>query len=221
MFIEVSRKRENVRPTAILLIGFVLTAAIGCSGRPARVLPADIDYEKSASAAISTLDVDGDGVLKQDELSNCPALAIAFGRVDSDQSGSLSEDEITDYLMRMQESGVAMVSWTLRIMLDGEPIEGATVVLEPAEFLKPAILPAEGVTDARGLVTLAVAKEHRPAPNAKVLHCGIYNVLVSKRNGGQEIIPERYTAEPSFGVEVRPEGQADYSDAVINLSSNG
>lgn len=202
-------------------LALTLAMALGCSGRPARVVPADIDYEQSASKAIGTLDLDGDGQLSPDELSNSPALATAFERVDANKDTLLSRNEIADYLRRMQQSGVAMVSWTLRIMLDGKPVEGATVVLEPAEFLKPGVLPAEGVSDSRGLVTLAVAEEHRPAPNAKVLHCGIYNVLVSKRSGEQDLIPQRYTAEPSFGVEVRPEGQADYSNAVINLSSNG
>lgn len=201
-------------------ICLLAAATIGCSGRPARIPLADIDYDASARKAIATLDSDGDEVLSQSESSACPALVAAFNHVDRDENGSLSETEIAGYLRKLQQGGVAMVSWTLRIMLDGKPLQGATVSLQPAEFLQPGVLPAEGVTDKNGLVTLAVDEEHRPAPHARVLHCGLYNVHISKRSGDREILPNRYAVEPSLGLEVRPEGQADYSGAVIHLTSN-
>lgn len=195
-----------------------VVASVGCTGRPARVPMADIDYEASARAALTTYDADGDGSLGRAELAACPALVTAFDRIDTDADTRLGEAEIAGYLRRLQESGVAMVSWTLRIMVDGKPIEGAHVSLEPAEFLHPGMLPAEGVTDRQGLVTLAVAEEHRPAPHARVLHCGLYNARVSP-DGDRSDSANGAAERGAFGVEVRPEGQADYTGAVIHLTS--
>lgn len=202
-----------------MIVGAVGLATCGCSGRPARIPLAEIDYDEAASKAITDLDRDGDSRITRQEAAGSPAIAVAFVRVDSDTDGTLTESEIASYLRSLQDGGVAMVSWTLQVMLDGKPLKGATVTLQPAEFLQPGVLPAEGVTDARGLVTLSVDEKHRPAPHARVLHCGLYNVRVSKRSGDEELVPDRYREEPSLGVEVRPEGQADYSGSVINLSS--
>lgn len=192
----------------------------GCTGRPARVPLADIDYDASARAAIATYDANGDDSLGRVELIGCPALVAAFDHIDSDGDAQLGGGEIADYLRRLQEGGVAMVSWTLRIMVDGKPVEGAHVSLEPADFLHPGMLPAEGVTDKQGLVTLAVAEEHRPAPHARVLHCGLYNAHVSPPRGKTKDVSAADTGQQAFGVEVRPEGQGDYTGAVIHLTSN-
>lgn len=199
------------------LLVFLSIASIGCTGRPSRVSLAKIDYANAARLAIEKFDQDGDQKLNASELESCPALLVAIQNVDTENNGSIAQDELENYLRQMQSRRVSMVRWKLRVLVDGKPLSGATVALEPAGFLMPGVLPAEGVTDESGLVSLSVAEEHRPSPNAHVVHCGLYNATVSKKNTSQDNI----ALNQSFGIEVRPEGQTDIGKAIINLSTSG
>lgn len=210
----------NAQRTAAA-IAFALLASLGCNGRPARVPVAQIDFDKAAEKAVSSYDSNADGAIAASEVDRIPALREAFANVDANGDAAITLDEIESYLRKMQEKEVAMVRWTLRLSLDGKPLKGATVRFEPADFLLPGVLPASGVTDERGIVTLSVPEEHRPSPNARVVHCGLYNVHVSKVVSGQESLPEGYADGVILGVEVRPEGQTNLGLADIRLSSRG
>ncbi len=204
-------------PYTKYLIVFTLLVSTGCSGKPARVPLAKINYANAARLAIEKLDRDGDRELVASEIKSCPALLAAIQSIDTENNGSIAQDELESYLRQMQSNKVSMVRWKLRVLVDGKPLSGAVVTLEPADFLLPGVLPAEGVTDESGLVSLSVAKEHRPSPNAYVVHCGLYNATVSQNSADINSI----ALKKSFGVEVRPEGQTDVGKAIINLSTNG
>lgn len=193
----------------------------GCGFRPARVPVAQIDYGHAAVKAIESYDRDTNGSIESAEAEGVPALKAAFKSIDANSDSVVTREEIADYLQGMQRKRVAMVRWTLRLQLDGKPLEGATVKFEPAGFLLPGVLPADGVTDNRGIVTLSVPEEHRPSPNTRVIHCGLYNVYVSKVEAGRETLPEDYASGSVLGVEVRPEGQTNFGLADIRLSSSG
>ncbi len=193
----------------------------GCSGRPARVQVAEIDYEAAAQKAVASYDQDANGLIEAVEAARDPAFQAAFPSIDADANASATPDEVAEYLRKMQAKRVAMVRWTLRLQLDGKPLTGAKVTFEPAEFLLPGVLPAEGVSDERGIVTLSVPEEHRPTPNARVVYCGLYNVHISKVEGGREKLPKKYATGSTLGVEVGPEGQTNFGLADIRLSSSG
>ncbi len=205
----------------IIAVALALATVLGsgCNGRPARVPVAQIDFNHAAKTAVSSYDSNSDGAIAATEAENIPALREAFARLDANRDSAVTPDEIESYLREMQAKKVAMVRWTLRLSLDGKPLEGATVEFEPADFLAPGVLPADGVTDDRGIVTLSVPEEHRPSPNARVVHCGLYNVHVSKVEAGREMLPEEYANGAVLGVEVRPEGQTNLGLADIRLSS--
>jgi hypothetical protein len=202
-------------------LSLLAAVSIGCDGRPARVPVAQIDFDQAAQKAVESYDNNADGAIDPDETESIPALRAAFASVDVNRDGAVTLEEIETYLRDLQKKRVAMVRWTLRLQLDGKPLKGATVKFEPAGFLVPGVLPADGVTDERGIVTLSVPEPHRPAPNTRVVHCGLYNVHVSKVESGRELLPEGYPTGAILGVEVRPEGQTNLGLADIRLSSKG
>src|SRR5688572_27728707 len=78
----------------------VMAALIGCSGRPDRIDPPDVDADEAGAAAMQLLDKDGDGQLTAAELESSPGLASAATRYDSDKNGSLSLVEIVAGISR-------------------------------------------------------------------------------------------------------------------------
>jgi len=96
----------------------------------------------------------------------------------------------------------------LTILAGGAPLEGATVVLDPEEFLGPNVQPATGVTDAGGLVmpTMEVGPGDPPgvAP-------GFYLVRVTKE--GLDI-PSMYNTETVLGVEVAQDATVELEEGI-------
>jgi len=85
-----------------------------------------------------------------------------------------------------------------RVLLDGQPLEGATVTFVPEKFLGPGIKPASGVSDAEGHVRLRTEGQDLPG-----VQCGIFRVVVSKKDSAdQETIPGRYNTHTELGEEV-------------------
>src|SRR3990170_483051 len=67
-----------------LIIITVLLVLPGCSGRPGRIRPPDVDADEAAEAAIEQLDKDGDGQLNDAELGEAAGLAAVKDRYDTD-----------------------------------------------------------------------------------------------------------------------------------------
>src|SRR5262249_39745768 len=126
----------------------------------------------------------------------------ALKRLDKNNDGRLTADEIEARLSFFQSQGM-LGGVVAEVTLDGDPVEGATVTLEPEKFLGPAFKPASGITDAGGGAILRVeGATHELIPH------GYYRVRVSKKNSrGQETIPARYNVNTVLGHEAGPESE--------------
>src|SRR5687768_619932 len=148
----------------------------GCSGRPGRVQPPDVDADDAAQAAIEQLDKNGDGQLADAELQGAPGLAAVKDRYDADRGGSLSQEEIAGGIRRWSEGQVGAAAVAYAVQLDGRALPGAQVKAIPEPFLGDAIKPAAGVDG-----YLAVAPEDRPAnaPKLPLILPGLYRIEIT------------------------------------------
>jgi hypothetical protein len=183
----------------LLLAVLLLAQLIGCSGtEPARVVGPDLSPAQAARAAMAEFDSNGDGFLDEKELDKCPGLKSCVEDWDRDHDGRLSEDEIAAGLQRLKDSKVGLVMVPCRVLLDDQPLTGATVSFVPEKFLGPRVQPASGVSDEAGYVRL-----HTEGQNLPGVQCGIFRIVVSKKDdAGRETIPARYNAQTELGREV-------------------
>ena len=92
------------------------------------------------------------------------------------------------------------------MLLDGAPLEGATVTFEPEPFLGPNVATASGQTGKNGATIMMIAADNgNPQGQRKAgVHYGLYKVRISKPVGGKESLPARYNVNSELGVEIGP-----------------
>src|SRR5262249_18714977 len=147
--------------------------------------------------ALAEYDTNKDGALDAKELEACPALLSALKKIDKNNDGRLTADEIADRLTYFQQPGMQQ-DVSVEVTLDGQPLAGATVTLVPEKFMGPSTRPASAVTDEAGTGTFRIEGSGDPvAP-------GYYRVQVSKNVGGRETVPAKYNAQTVLGQEVVP-----------------
>ncbi len=178
--------------------GLLASIAGGCgSSQPTRVEMPGINPSDAGSKAVSMYDTNKDGAISGDELQQVPAIKAALARYDNGGDGKVTADTIARRLQQWLDTKLSLMTVPCRVTLDGKPLEGATVTLEPEPFLGPSIEPATGTTDATGSVLLSV--NGKPG----LVRIGLYKVKVSKQVGGKETIPARYNGDHTeLGVEV-------------------
>jgi len=132
----------------------------------------------------------------------------AASSIDGDGDGALTGDEIAARIKTWLDSGLGMTMYGCQVSLDGKPLDGATVTLEPEPFLGDVLHPASGVTDAGGIAQLSVAEQHRPKPTLLGVTSGFYSIRVT-RDGSGTPIPARYNSATKLGCEVG----SDFADA--------
>src|SRR5271166_4483143 len=134
----------NRRRYSLLCIASVLPlVAGGCSGGPPRTAPPAIDAEAAGKQAIALYDKDGDGAISGKELDNCPGIKDALKFFDIHDS-KVTAAAIAARIREWQESNVGTAATKVRVLLDGAPLEGATVTFEPEPFLGPNVATASG-----------------------------------------------------------------------------
>ncbi len=205
--------QRTTQVAALLLLGL-----LGCSNRPARVPPPEVDAADAGRQAIETYDQDGNGSLSREEIGECPALLASFDSLDADSSGSLSGEEIENRIRDWQTSKAALVSCRVRVLLNGRPLRNAEVRLEPVGFLQPGVLPASGVTTDQGFAQLSVAAEHLPAPTLQAMNWGFYNVTVVGPGGENRGLTSAGDGGGSLGVEVSAIGK---NETILRLKEKG
>lgn len=181
------------------LIAMVVTLGFaGCSSHPQAPQFPELDPEVVATKAIQQFDADGNKLLDSTELSNCPSLAASMKRLDQDNDGQVSEQELKSRLSDWLNSGTALVGAIVQVTINGKPLVGAEVTVEPEEFLGEAWQPASGATDDTGMATFTGHDPRLPG-----LHLGFYRVRISKRDDkGEELLPAKYNSESELGVEI-------------------
>lgn len=191
------------RATGILLC-CLLAAGCGSGGTSG---PPAYDAEALARAAVAQLDKNKNGTIEGAELDACPALKAALAAIDKNKDKVVSADELADRFRAYKATGVTATSVSCTVRLNGQPLEGATVVFTPEEFLKDTISGGSGESDLGGNV---------PLPP---LAFGLYRVSVSKKTAaGAESIPARYHSPTTLGREVSPDPRGG-TTIDLNLTS--
>jgi hypothetical protein len=173
----------------------------GCSRTPARIKPADIDPVATGKAAVAAYDQNGDGALSKTELKNCPALLGALDLYDVGQDGSIDAEEITARLKSWEATKVGITAAPFFVRLDGRPLAGATVVLEPEPFLNGAVRPARAEINSSGLANASLAAENLPSGVRSGLQAGLYKIKISHPTLK---LPAKYNEQTELGLEVQP-----------------
>jgi hypothetical protein len=184
----------------VCLAGAALLLWTGCSREPSAPPLPRLSPSTAASKAMTLYDLDGNGRLSLGEITQAPALRASWSEMDTDRDGELSHDEIAARVRAWRDSTARMMKATATIYLKGQPLAGATVTLEPVEFLGPNYPSATAVTDERGTARLTANDQSYPG-----VYLGLYTVRVSKLEGGKETIPARYNTESRLFYEVSRE----------------
>jgi hypothetical protein len=177
--------------------------AAGCGGGKRIEVPR-IDPKGLATKALAEYDLDKDGSLDARELARCPGLKAALARADRDKDGRLSRAELEEYFQSWADSKTGLQQVLCRVTLDGNPLSGAEVQLEPEAFLGGIARPAKGVSDERGEVRFQVEGGGGTAAAQSGCNLGIYRVRITRTAEGKEVVPARYNTNTQLGIEVSP-----------------
>ena len=191
------RRHFGSASLATLLLGL----SLGCSGGPKRIAVPEFEPVAIAEAAISELDTDGDAVLSAEELKNSPGLAASMSVFDSDQDGSISEDELRAEFQKWLEEKTGLISIRCEVRHKGRPLKGATVRLVPESFLNSVVPTGEGETDAMGMTQISCESQHLPEAlkSMRAIKPGVYRIEVTHPS---ESLPEKYNSQTTLGRSV-------------------
>lgn len=195
----------------LLLLGVLL---VGCDRAPAGMGQPEMDPVAASARALTDYDANGDLKLTKEELKACPGLLSAIDGFDQDRDGAISGDELTSYMQEIQKQGAAIISITCIVNRNNQPLEGATVKLEPEAFMGEAIKPATGITTRDGVASLSIAEEELPQEyrgRLRGVHCGVYRVIVTHPNVE---IPTKYNTKTEIGRIV---SRRNHETLTINL----
>ena len=191
----------------------VMVLSVGCGSSVAGgVSPAG-----AAAKVMELYDANKDSALDADELKKCPPLAASLRNYDRDADGKVAADEITIRLERLFADENNLAGVDLTVMLDGQPLSGATVKLRPAAFLGGELDVAEGVTDETGIARPTIPSEHLPAEfaNSPLVQKIPYVVEITHP---EKQIPAKYNTASELGFEVDPSARGGVS-TVFDLKS--
>jgi len=197
------RSAQTTLTVWTLALAVAAAGQAGCRRGPAAVKQPKIDAAAAGRAAISRYDTDGNGAISGAELDASPPLKAALPRLDTDKDGGVTADEVSARVEAWKAMLTGLASFRCHVTLDGKPLAGARVVLEPEQFLGDNVKPASGETNQFGDVSPSVAPEDLPDPSLPGgVHFGLYRVRITKPAGGRESLPARYNAETILGREV-------------------
>jgi hypothetical protein len=197
-----------------LFAGLCTALLVGCSNRPSRVHPPEVDPGAAAAEALASFDSNADGRLDSQELDACPGLKAGAKAVDTDRDGNLSADEIAARIRQWSANRVALVAVHCSVVRNGQPLSGATVTFVPEKYLGPNIKPAAGTSDSTGRVELAVDG----VPLTALAYCGFYRVEISRIEGNKELIPAKFNRNTVLGKEITEEDKSRVEGFVFDVS---
>ena len=180
------------------VLGITALTAAGCSDAPSRVAPPTIS-SNAGKDAIAAYDEDGNGALHNSELKNAPSLLLSFKKIDTDQSGDLSVEEIDGRIEAWKESRVGEMVVMCEVTLDGQPLENAKVTLEPEAFLGSNVSSGTGTTAVDGTVTISMPEDKLADPQYPGMPCGWFKIRVTSDSTD---IPARYNTATTLGCEI-------------------
>jgi hypothetical protein len=185
---------------------FVFLCVPGCNRGGSAIDPPQLDPAKVGQAAVQQYDLNNNGVIEGDELTAAASLESAMSQLDVDEDQKLTAEEIAAYVQSWQDAGVGLTSVNCRLTWKGQPLAGAKVTFHPEDFQGNAVAVAEGISDQRGTVRLALEDgPQRGWPDGMQL--GFYRVHISKIENGNEIIPPKYNEDSTLGRAVTADGR--------------
>jgi hypothetical protein len=191
------------RLKAAALSALLLVVVTSCNYGPAAVKQPGINASSAGRGAMELYDTNGDGKVAGDELEKAPSLKAALPRLDTNNDGSVDADEVAERVNAWKKMNTGMTSVRCHITLDGQPLPGATMTLEPEPFLGDEIKTAFATSNPFGDVSPTIPPEDRPDPTLPGgAHFGLYKVRISRIVDGKETLPARYNTETTLGQEV-------------------
>jgi len=168
----------------------------GCSRYPAAPDLPKISAQAAGAEAIELYDANGDEKLAFEECMKSLTMLAAWRMIDKDEDQFLTAEEISARVRSWQESPSFIVDAMPTFYWNEEPLEGATVTLELAEFLGDSYPSFSAVTNADGKAHFRLEDPRYPG-----IYPGIYKMSVSKQQDGQEMIPAIYNTESQLACE--------------------
>jgi hypothetical protein len=200
------------------LIGLLTLGIVGCSNRPGRIVPPEIDPAQAGTDAVKAYDTNGNGMIDGAELDKASALNAAIDAIDKNGDKSISAEEITQRVQAWQESRIGIMSVVAKLTLDGQPLTGAEVTLQPESFLGPAVKPAKGTSAEGGMVMLTVDDPELAAQRITGVAPGFYRVIVTGGKG--KTAPSKYgDANSPLGIEVAQDASWAQQQLTLDLKS--
>jgi hypothetical protein len=187
---------------------------VGClSGCQSRLEAPRVDAEAAGAAALATYDSGGDGAVDGAELDKAPTLKNSLSLVDADKDGRLTAAEIATRLTLYRDGKMAMMPLNAQVSLNGAPLADATVTLVPEKFMGESFKTASGTTDSTGLCSFSISEQE---PGTQV---GFFRIEVSKKQGGQEMVPARYNSQTQLGGVIGPDSPiVEEGSLILKLS---
>jgi len=191
----------NASPRTLPAV-LLLTVA-SCNLGPSAVKPPSINASAAGSKALEMYDKNSDGKIAGPELDQAPGLKAALARIDTDGDKAITAEEIANRVGVWQQMGLGLTSFSVKVTMHGAPLAGATVTLEPEEYLGSEVKTATCTTSPIGTGGPTIAKEDRPDPTAPPgVMLGLYKVKISKVVNGKETVPPEYNQKTILGQEV-------------------
>jgi len=195
-----------------LMLLFAL-AATGCSSSPPSIEAPAFDAASAAKQAIADYDANGNGTIEGAELNKSPALKDALAQIDKDGK-QITLEALTARMQSWRQISVIPIVCT--VVLDGAPVEGATVTFVPEKFLGAARPQATGKTDSNGAAIIVSNSPELAAKRITGVYSGLYSVSIT---GGQPEVPADYGAKTPLGLEVAADAKRGGEPIRFELTS--
>jgi len=205
--------RRHLQLVGAVFAAVSVLALCGCSNRPARVHPPEIDADAAGSGAIEQYDTNGDGTIGGAELKKAGSLKAALKTLDTSGDGKLSAEEVTARVQAWKDSKIGRMPLSCTVKRKGIPLSDATVTFVPEKFLGEEVNVATGTTNKYGMAVLTIGGD-----GPQGVACGLYRVEISKQVGGKEIIPAIYNTETILGQEVAMGAVGMREGLIFNLT---
>lgn len=177
---------------------FVSLFCFGCGdGGEDRFTKVNLDPAQVAAKVMAEYDTDSDGEISKSELKKCGGLQMLTKgeemlqpayRLDSDESGTISEAEFTEKFRACFAD--MRQAFGCQVLYQGRPLAGATVTLVPMQFMGD-IFAATGETDDEGMCSV-MGEDGKPGAVP-----GIYRVEITHP---EKKISAKYNTESTMSV---------------------
>jgi len=194
--IKIKRSGDSFIFNWVVVLAIACGGLAGCSRFPAAPQLPKVSAKGVSAKALSLYDTNEDGKIEAEEGMKSPALRATWRLIDKDEDGFITSEEVAEHIRSWQKSPSFIVDAMSTFYMNGKPLVGATITLEPADFLGTSYPTVSALTNAKGKAHFSLEDPRYPG-----IYAGIYKVVISKRQDGKELIPAKYNSETELGCE--------------------